>query len=347
MRGAEIFHKYSATSTYDRRLGGEMKLERWLAALAVVTGCGFGDNNVTHNTTHHRCGDGMVDPAEGCDDGNNVSGDGCSASCTVETLAAACGNGVLENDEACDDGNTTSGDGCSTTCTAESACGDHVVQAGEQCDDGNTASGDGCSPTCQTEAATACSLLPQSGCSGATPACDVTPASDGTTACRAVTSQGTSNNHCLVDTACKAGYSCVYDSPIDVPWCARFCGGDSDCLGTGSRCVSDLGGNVRSCSNACDPYGQTGCPTGMGCMAYDSNGGDFTDCIYQGTVPEQGACTTNRDCDTGLACVADGSVKRCLPLCHAGNSNTCPNGGTCLGFVHPIVIGAVTYGACF
>ncbi len=30
------------------------------------------------------CGDGILDPDERCDDGNNVDGDGCSADCTVE-----------------------------------------------------------------------------------------------------------------------------------------------------------------------------------------------------------------------------------------------------------------------
>jgi cysteine-rich repeat protein len=30
------------------------------------------------------CGDGIPDASEECDDGNNASGDGCSAVCTVE-----------------------------------------------------------------------------------------------------------------------------------------------------------------------------------------------------------------------------------------------------------------------
>lgn len=30
------------------------------------------------------CGDGIVDPGESCDDGNNVSGDGCTATCDLE-----------------------------------------------------------------------------------------------------------------------------------------------------------------------------------------------------------------------------------------------------------------------
>ena len=191
---------------------------------------------------------------EGCDDGNTVSGDGCSARCDVEdgfvcpqpgTLChePRCGDGFqdfipgvgaggapggafdgaggsagapgLGSFESCDDGNTVSGDGCSSTCDVEPGylcmepntpcraprCGDGIVDyfypgtdtggggaagaagssasagfggelgaggsigagggfaaggsAGfggvEQCDDGNTASGDGCSATCQVE----------------------------------------------------------------------------------------------------------------------------------------------------------------------------------------------------
>ncbi len=37
------------------------------------------------------------------------------------TPAFVCGNGILQNGEQCDDGNTLSGDGCSSTCTTESS----------------------------------------------------------------------------------------------------------------------------------------------------------------------------------------------------------------------------------
>jgi len=69
-----------------------------------------------------------------------------------------CGNGIQDAGETCDDGNNVSEDGCSSTCQTESNgdensyCGDGAVnQVSEQCDDGNTVSGDGCSSTCQTE----------------------------------------------------------------------------------------------------------------------------------------------------------------------------------------------------
>jgi cysteine-rich repeat protein len=85
---------------------------------------------------------------------------------TVDQPTACCGDGVVEPGEQCDDGNTVSGDGCSSTCQLEpppcgggsgsgsgsgAVCGDGIVEPPEQCDDGNTVSGDGCSSTCQYE----------------------------------------------------------------------------------------------------------------------------------------------------------------------------------------------------
>jgi cysteine-rich repeat protein len=67
------------------------------------------------------CGDGFTERLEACDDGNNRNGDGCSASCSIETLPTnpVCGDTRKEGTEACDDGNTMNGDGCSSTCTDE------------------------------------------------------------------------------------------------------------------------------------------------------------------------------------------------------------------------------------
>jgi len=64
--------------------------------------------------------------------------------------ATICGNGVVEPGEGCDDGNLTSGDGCDSNCTP-TGCGNGIVTAGEQCDDDNVTGGDCCSPTCQFE----------------------------------------------------------------------------------------------------------------------------------------------------------------------------------------------------
>ncbi len=67
------------------------------------------------------CGNGQLDPGEGCDDGNTTGGDGCSSSCQSEDGCdgACCGDGHVDPGEDCDDGNTTGGDDCSETCKVE------------------------------------------------------------------------------------------------------------------------------------------------------------------------------------------------------------------------------------
>lgn len=87
-----------------------------LAAILFFAACTSSSSN------NGVCGDGHLDSGEQCDDGNNVSGDGCSATCTIEQAPQpVCGNGAVETGEQCDDGNTTSGDGCSSMCKHEYA----------------------------------------------------------------------------------------------------------------------------------------------------------------------------------------------------------------------------------
>ncbi len=129
------------------------------------------------------CGNGLLESGEVCDDGNTVSGDGCSGDCTavepnyvcpnpgqrcVSTMV--CGDKKITGTETCDDGNTVSSDGCSNTCQLEpgwecpivgaacraAQCGDGIVAGAEMCDDGNAVSGDGCSSTCQLESGWVC-----------------------------------------------------------------------------------------------------------------------------------------------------------------------------------------------
>src|SRR5262249_9379602 len=71
------------------------------------------------------CGNGFVQPGEQCDDGNNISGDGCSADCLSTEV---CGNGVVDpqKGEQCDDGNAVDGDGCQHDCKLP-RCGDGIV----------------------------------------------------------------------------------------------------------------------------------------------------------------------------------------------------------------------------
>lgn len=92
---------------------------------------GAGEGGPDGGVVIEGCGDGIVQVQEACDDGNSVSGDGCSASC-----------GALEQDFAC----PSPGEACVTTV----ACGDGQVTGNELCDDGNQAPDDGCSANCRT-----------------------------------------------------------------------------------------------------------------------------------------------------------------------------------------------------
>lgn len=122
------------------------------------------------------CGDGYIILPETCDDGNKVSGDGCTSDCKIEDgwtclspgkpCVDICGDGrtMSKEPDACDDGNTMNGDGCSASChwelyykctqsnTSRSVCsvrcGDGYIYGAEACDDGNTNDNDGCSADC-------------------------------------------------------------------------------------------------------------------------------------------------------------------------------------------------------
>ena len=130
------------------------------------------------------CGNGTMEAAEECDDGNATAGDGCSNVCQVEpgftctggSCTMTCGNGTVEAaaQESCDDGNSVGGDGCSASCAIEPgfacsgtpsnctfACGNGTVDPPfETCDDGNARSFDGCSRICRIEAGFRCTGAP-------------------------------------------------------------------------------------------------------------------------------------------------------------------------------------------
>ncbi|MGC4121787.1 MAG: hypothetical protein QM765_45860 [Myxococcales bacterium] len=117
------------------------------------------------------CGDGTLDSAEECDDGDTDSGDGCSKECRKEF----CGNARKDEGEVCDDGNNVAGDCCAPNCQSVETCGNGVVDfaTGEQCDDGRRCSdGNACfcaddllAPSCLD--APQCAGLPDPTCAPA------------------------------------------------------------------------------------------------------------------------------------------------------------------------------------
>ena len=112
----------------------------------------------------YSCGDTLgnvtipsgYNTAKQCDDGNDSGGDGCSASCRVETgyhcgvyndvyqcLRGRCNDGILDAGEECDDGNAKPNDGCSPSCKREVMFDEYIDDDGiisytPKCGDGIT-----------------------------------------------------------------------------------------------------------------------------------------------------------------------------------------------------------------
>lgn len=107
-------------------MGGQWSVAWPAAATALIEGIASGIEATAYDpltgfagsrtsTTYVNCGSGVRGPGEQCDDGNLANGDGCDATCQIET----CGNGLVQAGEQCDDGGIMGGDGCSATCQRE------------------------------------------------------------------------------------------------------------------------------------------------------------------------------------------------------------------------------------
>ena len=226
-----------------------------------------------------KCGNGVLDDGESCDDGNKNAGDGCSMICQVPAgwtctgtpsvcnMAGVCGDGLLGSSETCDDGNTTAGDGCSANCKmidpgyecrvpgrrCVPACGDGKIIGGEQCDDMNTTADDGCSPTCVVE--------PGASCDNSTPP----------SKCKAAV---------CGNKMVEAGESCD----------------EGDCVAGSLKCNGLFLGDGTGCSKSC--VKEPKCRDGATTRACDTSCGN-------------GNIETGEDCDDGNLAKGDGCDDKC------------------------------------
>lgn len=264
-----------------------------------------------------RCGDGVTDPGESCDDGNTNNTDGCTTACAapfcgdgivqagageqcdagaansdvaanacrLDCQRAACGDGVTDTGEQCDDANSNQEDGCSNNCRTP-GCGDGVLQGDEECDDGNTVAGDGCS-FC---------LTPQCG-DGVRQAdfgeeCDNGPANNDATA-----------NACRTD--CLNAY--CGDSVVD----------------RGEQCDDGNRNNLDGCSNTCrtPACGDGAVQPSLGEECDDGNTVANDGCSNNCLLPQcgDGVRQGTEECDDGNDSDADACLNSCeIPVCGDG-----------------------------
>lgn len=284
-----------------------------------------------------RCGDGIVEGDEECDDRNREPGDGCTADCQYE-----CGDGVVGADELCDpaiaDGETGAcptacddGDPCTTDaldgtgCNAECSFGPITAATDDDdcCPEGADATTDNdCMSDCGNmvvEDGEVCDTAIAAGSIGACPtACD-----DGDPCTRDALAMGGTCNADCTETAITA--------PAD----------DDGCCPSGATMLNDndcavCGDMVRSGGETCDIAilgGPGSCPS-----ACDDASACTDDALVNGGTCQARCTFTPHPAGTADSCCPMGATLRtdpdCPPACGdlvVTAPETCDDGNTTNG----------------
>jgi hypothetical protein len=317
--------------------------------------CPMGATRATDTDCPARCGDGVIEPGEACDNQAAAgagacptvcppspsvclqttltgSADDCSATC-VSSPITACG---------------PLGDGCCPTgCTAATdpdcspTCGDGVVQPGETCDVAIAAGGAGaCPAVCDDGDPCTTDLLLSAGtCSATCVHLAVTAFVAGDGCCPP-------GGDLTVDADCTAVCGdAVVEPPVETCDEAVVDSCPTDCPAAGTCTTSSKRGSPATCSAACITTPITACVAGDGCCPIGCTAATDSDCpsicgdgvVEPGeqcdraiTAGFPGACP--RTCDDGDACtvdVASGSSDDCSSRCTHATTVACLSGDGC------------------
>lgn len=239
-----------------------------------------------------RCGNGIPEAGEECDDGDDDEDDECSSTCRF-----TCGDGVVGAHEACDTAIAPGEDGsCPVACDDMDACTTDTLQ------------GSGCEATCVHGAITACT--DGDGCCA--PGCDATNDDDCAPTCgNGVVEPGETCDGDCPAPSCDDGVACTVDAVVSGS--AATC--DLVCENTAiTACIDDDG----CCPAMCDVTNDDDCSPTCG------NG------TIEGNETCDGDCPTT--CDDGDACTNDslsGSAAQCNAVCVYAPQTACVDGDGC------------------
>jgi len=270
------------------------------------------------------CGDGRVEGTEGCDDGGTVDGNGCSATCTVESGWSCTGSPSVCGDL----------DECATnqdTCDANATCTNQVPGYSCVCNAGYTGDGFTCIDVDECAANTD-DCVAEAACvnTAGTFACEC-PAGfggdgrTGGTGCTDIDECVTANGGCDANATCTntvGGRTCECNG--------GFTGDGLTCADI-NECATNNGG--------CDVHATcTNTPGSHSCACNSGYGGDGTTCAdIDECATNNGGCSANATCtntDGSRTCACNGGFGGdgviCAPICGNGamhGGETCDDGG--------------------
>jgi cysteine-rich repeat protein len=315
----------------------------WIAVVIVMFAAACGDNKKFNgpqdagiDTSRYKCGNGVVDDPEQCDDGDANGGQDarCTTDCRwVCSSDAECTDGDPCNgtdtcvDHVCVTGaeqpdGTTCGDAklCRNGSCTDAVCGDSFTTTpGEECDDSNSNTGDGCENNCKYSCVstdTTRNCTPIDPCQGQG-ACN-----DTTHVCAAGTPLG-DNTSCGNGNYCKTG---VCTTPM--------CG--NGMVEPGETC--DLGASNGTMGSGCKANctyecvnAATDCPATTFCNMNTCNTAHACAAVAD-TAKNGMSCGTNLVCNNGN-CVAPtavcgNGVKETGEACDFGTGNGSNTGCT-------------------
>ena len=232
-----------------------------------------------------RCGDGIIDAEEECDDANLIDTDLCLTSCQI--APARCGDGVVQSDvEECDDGDQDDTNECNNRCELV-RCGDGPNQtSAEDCDDQNPCTSDRCemeSGLCVHEVSDGAVCVPTTGCVdvGACVAGDCVPVEG---------AHCDDENPCTADSCDEETNTCTHEATSELE--GVNCGEDLNDRCTQNLCTAgECLPETRTCVDD-DPCTTDHCDPEVGCYFSPSHELD-------GCAPEVISCQAEVEVNSG------------------------------------------------